>query len=354
MTLNNIQLDLDLHTTDGATIEAWVENCLRSQNDDAIIQAISGMHKIETNRVADAVAQQFNDFVDRIGKREFHVRMISIPVSITADSQIDESVFRIRDVSRYLQTFYQHGLVNKDNGGIVLLNRLIDHTELENTPLSDLYALRQTIFDSAKQGKLRTPNLGRFGEGTPDTSWLFIPNGFYTMRHLVGVVFWDGSRSTPPIIEGKGDVDNWMATTINAMLMDIVSQDGGEIEVSILPPAPLLDAIFAATMTMMGRVIGALTEESQSQVGDSAAKIILGCDQNMPGRNQVKVAMVSKENPDHITAAITVRLSIMESIQTAMVLQFLSETLLANGVEVMSNEYYSGAIPEEGSPSLLQ
>ena len=200
------QLALDIPQLDENSIDGWVENCLRTRNDNAIIQAVSGMHKVGSQRVVDAINSQFSDFTEMVGHRRMRVRLISIPVSITSATQVAETAFSIDNITPYLQSFYQHGLIDRENGGIVLLNRLIDHIALESASLSDLYALSRAIFSSAKRGNDRSPNIGQFGAvSEDDASWLFVPDGYYTMRHMIGVVFWDESRTPPPIISGAGD-----------------------------------------------------------------------------------------------------------------------------------------------------
>jgi len=314
---------------------------------------MSGMHKVETSRIADAVAGQFNDHIDQVGRRKFHVRMISIPVAITASEPMEESAFLIQNVGRYLHLFYKHGLIGKENGGVVLLNQLINHVALENAPLSELFALRQAIFESAKADQRGVTQLGRLGETVETEEWLFVPEGYYTMRHLVGVVFWDAAKKAPPIVRGEGNFDDLQAMAVRTLLTDIVQQGAGEVEVSMLPPAALLDSILAATTAMLDKVVASLADEAKSQVGDLVARVTVGCEQTAPGRNQVRITMNPTGNHTHVAASVTVRLSIMESLHTGMVLEGIRKAIEQRGIVMLESEYFSGPIPEDGAAGPL-
>lgn len=315
---------------------------------------MSGMYKIESRHVADAINSHFTDFTDTVGRRRMRVRLISIPVSVKAMAPIAEGAFEIEDVTRYLQSFYHHGLINKMNGGIVLLNRLIDHSALEKTSISDLYALSRAIFDRAKTKRASSMYLGEFGKAEEEASWLFVPDGYYTMRHMIGVVYWDEGRESPPMITGSADVDGWLRTTVNSLLMAIMPEDQGEIEINVLPPSTLFDSMLSATKEMVSRVVNMMAVEAREQVGSPAAKLTLGCDQNAPGRHQLRVELVSKLDADNVVASATIQLSIMESMETASVIECVREALGEEHVDILANEYFTGPIMESGGASTLQ
>lgn len=340
---------LDLRTAEGETIEGWVGNCLKAHNDKAVIQAMSGMGNIDSQKVVNAINSQFDDFIEEVGTRRFRVRLISVPVSVTSNERLDEESFTLKDVTPYLQSFYRHGLVERANGGIVFLNRLIDHSAIENTSLSDLYALSRAIFDCAKRGtgNNRQPYIGNFGEAAEaETSWLFIPEGYFTVRHLVGVIFWDETRDLPPFIEGAMDTTAWQRWIANSLMLDLSSQLGESLQITILPPGKLFASILNATRSMMRKVANTLALEAKEQEGETVCRIFMGCDDDMPSRSQISFVISPVDNLQHIAASASVRLSIMESMEVAEVIRTIQDAMMDHEIAMMPTKYFQGSIPD--------
>ncbi len=335
---------------DDASIHRWVEACLRMKNDEAINQAMSGMFKVDAKRIKEAITSQFSDFTEKVGPRQMRVRLISIPVAVKADAPMDENSFLIQDVAPYLQSFYRHGLITPSNGGVVLINKLLDHSILEGTSLSDLYLLSRAIFDCARKGKSGSPHIGKFGEAVDESSWLSGPDGCHTMRHLLGVVFWDESKPEPPMLKNQGDIDAWQRSTLNTILMNLMTPENVGLEVSVMQPGCLFDSILLSTIVMIRRIVGIMAAETCIEVRNPVARISVGCDPGEPGRNHIRVEISPADNKESIFASATMQLSIMESTEITAVLSCITDRFREQGIHCQEPEYFLGS-KESGAPS---
>lgn len=334
-------------------LNSWVEDCLKQGDDNSIIQAICGMRKIQPQRVVDAVNDQFSDFTEMIGTRRIRVRLISVPIAFTSDEMLDEACFEIDEITPYLNAFYRHGLLEHKNGGVVMLRQLIDHTIIESVSLSDLYALSRAIFNCAKSGFFEAPSIESITKDTdPRAGWMYVPDGYYTMRHMLGVIFWDEDQLLPPIAVGKGDIEGWQNTMINHLTMGAFANQE-HLEVNILPPGKLFDAVFNATVSMVEKVALTLAVEAKDQAGEVEAKLIVGCDPGMPGRSQIKLEMISRTQPQQLIASAAIRLSIMESMEVGAVLGRIEQILVEQKIEKAPVAYYSGSVCGDEQPDRL-
>lgn len=340
--------------TQDTSVNRWVETCLKTRNDQSIIQAMSGMHQIPAQRVADAVNQQFSDFIEIIGTRHIRVSLISIPISITSSAQLDERCFKVDEVTPYLQSFYNYGLIKQNNGGVIILNQMINHSIIENALLSDLYALSRAMFGCVKRGYFEMPNIPSITVDTdPKLGWIYVPDGYYSMRHLLVAVFWDDGQEPPPIMQGKGDIDGWQNALINRLLMGVFANIG-YLEITALQPRRLFDSILNATISMVEKVVTTLAVESIEQAGDVEARLSVGADSGMPGRCQVKLDMYAAVDPEHLIASSAIRLSVMESMEIGAVLNHVQTTLVENGIAKAPVVYYTGPINDNVTQSILQ
>lgn len=326
---------------DRENISMWVGQCLLNGQDGKIIQAISAADQSESRRVFDALAEHFSDRVFSMGKRKVKACLIAAPIAFLSPIQLDESAFVIENITPLLESFYTHRLLDRKGTGIVLLNRLIDHEALEQTPLSSLYELSASIFECAKSSSDVLVNAGDFGVGS-DTSWLPMPDGYYTMRHMLGVVFWDIKASPPPLLEHGNNYPDWQTHVANKLLLNALSPEGYSLQVTSVAPMRLFEATTTATFLMVEKAINALSKEAQEQVATVEADMTIGFDSGTPGRTEIRIAMFDSSRPNHNITTAAFRLSVMESMETGKIMDGVKDILLGQKIQLRKVCYANG------------
>lgn len=339
---------------DEKTIQAWIEGCLKDRDDQAIIQALCGMRNVPSERMMNMVNSQFSDFVDEVKGNRIRVRLFSVPVAVTSSVPFEQEHFKISDVTPYLRSFYQHGLIDRKNGGIVMLNQLVDHSAIENAALSELYSLSRAIFSSAKGEMLSQSSIkGTVKSFADKPEWLLIPEGYFTMRHLVGVIFWNENRNEPPMVRQGDNTEGWQRAMVNALSLNaFINQD--DLEVTVLPPDTMFNSVLNATLLMVRKVVNALAAEARDTVEKPAARLTIGCELDAPGRSQVRLLFIDENMVSHVVASAAIRLSIMESMEISRIIQDIQDAIAAHGINVGQINYLTGPITEEEVPATIQ
>lgn len=329
---------------DFENVSKWVEQCLLGHHDNAIINAISGMHHDESRRVFDALSSHFNDRTVNVGRRKMRVCLVAAPTAFLSPVQLDESMFSIQDITPFLESFYSHGLLNRDGAGIVLLNRLIDHEVLERTPLSTIYDLSSQILECAKSRSDTLVSAGDFGQGS-ETSWLPMPDGYYTMRHMLGIVFWEEKKGPPPMLTlNAGDNVEWQRQVANKLLLNALTPEGYSLQVTSVAPMRFFDAVSAATYLMVEKAITTLAIEAREQTRNIQADMTVGYDIDAPGRSEIRIVMFDPAKPEHDITSAAFRLSVMESVETGQIMKGVEDILAQQDIYIRKIQYSNGSV----------
>ena len=289
-----------------------------------------------------ALKESFTEFKCKFGLRKYRVRLFAVPVRIKVAVAPEVSNLLLDDVSGYINAFYHNGLVKKDSG-LVLLNTLVGHEDLDASPMSALYALGHELFNCATNPSRVMPPLGRIGRKMDETSWLPLPDGYFTMRYLMGVVYWNDSTDLPGMYQLAAN-SAWATQIGQRLSMQVMTLDTGPVEISVGQPEMVFDALSKGAGTMIDMAMKSLTEEAvtSSKQLEAIIRVARSMDQ---GRTELNCTIFDKALPEQTITAMSVRLSLFETQRLGEHIERIRQQLAEHEISVQNQGNAEFGVP---------
>lgn len=319
-------------------LSVWVEQCLEGRRDGEIVDAMTGHMNLEPSKVCSALENSFTEFQKRIGLRKYRVRLFAIPVSVRVDIATEGGNIVLDDVSGYINSFYTNGLVKRGGAGLVLLNTLVGHEDLEASPLSAMFELGHELFNCAHEPSRVMPVLGRIGNEMDETSWLPMPNGYFSMRYIMGVVFWSQPNQEPEMYQ-MASAGTWGKEIANRLRMQIMTLQTGHVDIQVGVPEMVFGALNRGTETMIAKAMEALAVEAVTHTHQVEGVICVQTTGDALGRTELRCMLADKYLQEMPLTAMSVQLSVVESLRINQHIQVVTRCLEEHAIPLREISY---------------